>query len=639
MFYLSQMLGTPVIDSEGVEIGRINDLAIQTGEVFPRITALAFKGPAKTPFMVSWRKYVAEFSNDEVTLNTSSHNIRFSYLQPDEILLARDLLNKQIVDTQGLKVVRVNDLKLSQSNDQLRLLGAEVGMRGLLRGLNPLLERAVAGVGKVVRRPLEENIIAWNYMELVDRDLSNVKLSVTHRRLHDMHPADIADILEQLDPQQRTKVFDHLDSQQAAETMSELEEEYQSDLIDDLSESEASKLLASMDPDDAADILGDLPYEKAEKLLWLMGVQDQARIRNLLGYKEKTAGGIMTTDFVTVSENATVAETVEQIRGKSEEYDAVHYVYSVDSQGRLIGAVSLRSLVLAAPETRIFDISVRELRTVSPDADQEEVAEGISKYDLLAMPVVDEDGKLLGIVTVDDAFDVIEEEHSEDLQIAGANVGDLGREEGPRGVSSLLRWVLRREMWLIVWVVVSLLIMLAGGISTFAGALVLMPFVLILADNTVNFSISDLLSYDGSKGSSAMARLFGRNLVVAVVILVFGLLVMFALGSTSFGLPSAGQGEGVLLSGEPATTFVGSLGGVATLVLAAFIPTLIASFLIILAGVFITAYSRRRLDKGKQLSNTSMTFAVMLFGLLVQLGLTYVMVELVQRSVGTLFFG
>ena len=616
MFYLSQMLGKPVIDSEGTEIGRINDLAIQTGEVFPRITSLAFKGPAKTPFMVSWRKYVDDCAEDKITLNTTSHNIRFSYLQPDELLLTRDLLNKQIVDTQGLKVVRVNDLKLSESNNQLRLLGAEVGIRGVLRGLSPILERMVAALARGLRRQLQENIIAWNYMELVDRDLSNVKLSVTHRRLHDMHPADIADILEQLDPQQRARVFDHLDSQRAAETMSELEEEFQSDLIDDLSETEASELLASMDPDDAADILGDLPYEKAEKLLWLMGVQDQVRIRNLLGYKEKTAGGIMTTEFVTVPENATVAQTIERIRSKSEEYDTVHYIYSVDAHGRLIGAVGLRSLVLAAPEALISDLAKRDLITASPEDDQEMVAEAISKYDLLAMPIIDEDGKLVGIVTVDDALDVMEEEHSEDLQIAGASIGDQSRlEEGPRGIGSLLLWLLRREMWFIIWAVLAVLITMAGGFMLFAGALALMPFVLLLADNAANFSTSDLLGYDGTKGRRESGRLLVRNLVVGVIVVFFGLVIMFALNG-AFG----GIGSSLVplnYDGEP------SLSYATYLLISACVPALIASFLIVAVCVLVTIYGRRRLDRGKQLSNTGMSLTLMLFGLVVQLGLTF----------------
>ena len=159
MLYLSQMMGKPVVDIQGEKIGTISDLAISTGEVFPRITSLAFQGPGKVPFMISWRKYVDTFDEDGITLNAEAHDIRFSYLQPDEVLLARDLLNRQIVDTQGLKVVRVNDLKLSVSGSQLRLLGAEVGVRGILRGLASWLERAVVAVAKVFGKKIDEQII------------------------------------------------------------------------------------------------------------------------------------------------------------------------------------------------------------------------------------------------------------------------------------------------------------------------------------------------------------------------------------------------------------------------------------------------------------------------------------------------
>ena len=160
MLYLSNMLGRPVLDANGEKLGVVSDLAISTGEVFPRITSLAFKGPGRTPFMISWRKYVDDFDEDKVVLNTESYNIRFSYLQPSEVLLARDLLDQQIVDTQGLKIVRVNDLKLSPSGTQLRLLGAEVGFRGILRGIHPLLERGVVSVCKFFHKKLDEQIIA-----------------------------------------------------------------------------------------------------------------------------------------------------------------------------------------------------------------------------------------------------------------------------------------------------------------------------------------------------------------------------------------------------------------------------------------------------------------------------------------------
>ena len=413
MLYLSQMLGEPVIDANGEKIGSISDLAIQTGEVFPRITSLAFLGPGKTPFMISWRKYVSEFTEDGIILKVDRTAIRFSYLQPDEVLLARDLLNKQIVDTQGMKVVRVNDLKLSVSGSQLRLLGAEVGIRGLLRGLAPWVERAALAICKVFHKKLDEKIIAWNYMDLLDRDLSKVQLSVTHTRLDELHPADVADILEQLDPKQRANVFQHLDDARAGDAISEMEEEFQADVIGDLDDARASRLLGDMDPDDAADIVGGLPYEKAEQLLRLMGVENAAGIRQLLGYREDTAGGLMTTQYVSMRTTDTVAETIEALRALDEDHPTVNYVYVIDEYDKLVGVLSLRTLVLATNDTQLKDIMFEEIITAFPEEEEEEVAADISKYDLLAMPVVDESGRMLGIVTVDDAMEVIEDDAEE----------------------------------------------------------------------------------------------------------------------------------------------------------------------------------------------------------------------------------
>ena len=413
MLYLSQMLGKPVVDSAGEKIGTISDLAISTGEVFPRITSLAFQGPGKVPFMISWRKYVDEFDDEGIKLSVDSPDIRFSYLQPDEVLLARDLMDRQIVDTQGLKVVRVNDLKLSQSGTQLRLLGAEVGIRGILRGLAPWLERAVVSVAKTFHKQIDERIIAWNYMDLLDRDLWKCSVKSRTKRLDEL-PADVADILEQLDPQQRANVFKHLDESQATEAISEMEDEYQADFIEDLDDAKAANVLGNMDPDDAVDIVRDLSYEKAEALLRLMGVEDAAEIRRLLGYKDGTAGGMMTTQFVAVPETFTVRETIEVLRELPEEHPTVHYVYVLDEYDKLVGVLSLRTLVLTDDNKVMHDIMYTDLITASPDETEDDVAADVFKYDLPAMPVVDERGKLLGIVTTDDAWDAIEDDVSGD---------------------------------------------------------------------------------------------------------------------------------------------------------------------------------------------------------------------------------
>lgn len=464
MNYFSEMLRLPVVDAAGEKIGVVNDLGIATGEVFPRVTALAFQGPGKTPFMISWRKYVERFDEDGVYLKYPATDIRFSYLQPDEVLLARDIMNKQIVDTQGMKVVRVNDIKLSATGDnQLRLLGAEVGARGLLRAIHPLFERVSVKVAQMLGKPLAEDIIAWSYMDLLERSTKQIKLSVSHKTLSELHPADIADIIEQLDPRLRTQVFAQLDTEQAAEAITELDDdELMTEMLEGLSDREASTMLATMDPDDAAALIEELDYEKAEKLLRLMGVKEEKAIRNLLGYEEDTAGRIMTNQFVALPATATVQDAIDALRGLDEDFESIYYVYTTDVEGALTGVLSMRSLVVAEHTDRLKDLAYRDVVWVAPDLDQELVADEMTKYDLVAIPVCDENRHILGIVTVDDALDVIAEEHAEDLQIAGVSVSENNAGESTHAFS----WFAQRQYWVLVWAIAACAI----------AAIVVMPF-------------------------------------------------------------------------------------------------------------------------------------------------------------------
>lgn len=607
MIYLTQMLGKPVVDATGETIGTISDIAIATREVFPRVTSLAFKGPDKTPFMLSWRKFVDEFDDDRVVLNVPASDIRFSYLQPDEVLLHRDLLNKQIVDTQGMKVVRVNDLKLSESRNQLRLLGAEVGARGILRGISPALERGVARAATLVKRELPETLIAWNYMELLDRDLSQVKLSVSHKRLHELHPADVADILEQLTATQRAAVFAHLDNELAAETISELEDAFQADVVDDLSERRASDLLAEMDPDDAADIIGDLPYDKAERLLRLMGVEDAGAIRSLLGYKEKTAGGIMTPEVTTVTETMTVGEVIDHLRTVSSEQETIYYIYVVEGDSRLTGVISLRDLLLAAPEATVGELADRELFTANPDDDQEDVAEQMSKYDLLALPVVDEHGKLLGIVTVDDALDVLEEEAEEDLAIATGSVHELG------ATATLWGRIWRRSIWVPIWTGALVAITLAQGwmlehvgiaydtpMTIALYAAILLPIVLRTAEESSSRAVAEIIEGDDDARPSLGRRLLTEGTVGLGVGIVTGVLAGVVIAViTGAGGADIGSGFAVGIA-----TLLGVLGTVVT------------------GGIIADAALRSSAD-GRNFSATMLSTLTMAIGTVLYLGLAF----------------
>lgn len=507
MIYLSQMLGKPVLDADGTDIGTISDIAIATGEIFPRVTSLAFKGPERTPFMLSWRKFVEVFDGDAIKLNVPAKDIRFSYLQPDEVLLHRDLLNKQIVDTHGMKVVRVNDLKLSESRNQLRLLGAEVGTRGILRGISPVLERMAESLWRLVGSELTETLIAWNYMDLLDRDLSHVQLSVTHKRLHELHPADVADILEKLSATQRAKVFEHLDNNQAAEAISELEDEFQADVIDDLGNQRASDILGMMDPDDAADVIGDLSYDKAEMLLRLMGVREASAIRSLLGYKEKTAGGIMTPEVTTVTEQMSIHQVIEFLRGEAAEHESIYYIYVVEDDQHLEGVISLRDLIVSEPDVLVSEIVRRDLITADADDDQEDVAETMSKYGLLALPVIDETGKLLGIVTVDDALDVLEEESAEDLALATGSMRKLD--------AGAWSWLGKKSGWLIVWLVLGVgaalvLSAFSDALAGFVPVVFFIPLVLRLSEEISSHSLAVLIE----AGDPEERPGFGRQLTI-----------------------------------------------------------------------------------------------------------------------------
>lgn len=608
MIYLSQLLGNPVLDSEGEKIGTVSDLGIATGEVFPRVTSLAFMGPGRTPFMISWRKYVDTFDEDEVHLKVPSTDIRFSYLQPDEVLLARDILNKQIVDTRGMRVVRVNDLKLSDtSSSQLRLLGAEVGARGLLRSLSPRLEKLALKIAHAFGKSIPEKIIAWNYMDLVERDLSDVKLSVSHKTLDDMHPADIADIIERLDPRLRGQVFAQLDDEQRAEAMAELDDDAMAaELMGSMDDASASRILSEMDPDDAAELVSELDYDKAEKLLRLMGVGEQKAIRQLLGYREDTAGRIMTSEFVSVPEDGTVSDAVEAIRALDEDFESVHYVYLVDNEERLSGVVSMRALVAGKDNDRLRDLAQTEdLITASPEDDQEDVAENISKYNLLAMPIVDDNGRMLGIVTVDDALDVLEEEHEEDLAIAGARQSDS--DDSSSG--HLLSRVFSNEVWFFFWMVgacVLAFVSSANGRSVLPGLGVaaLMPVCLHVAGTMSRYVSNFMLEYDEDDEDAPSLLGFtllgvGVAVLYALVILLVGAGIVNAIGAADAG----GTVSEPVLALEQAALALADIGMKDS--------ALVVVITFATAPIYLV-YLRRRDRNGKDINGFSLKIAALL---------------------------
>jgi len=458
MIYLSQLLDIPIIDSEGAAVGRVSDLAVATGDVFPRVTALAYQQEEGDTVLIPWKPYVAQATDDQITLTVAAPSIEPTWLKDNELFLARDVLDKQIVDVAGKKVVTVNDLQLADAVGALRLTAAEVSFGAKLRRRSAAAEKLLGGLLRLFGSDFKTNLIAWNYIDLPGRDLSQVKLSISHKRLHELHPADVADIIEQLAPEARAAVFAHLDNEQAAETISEMEDEFQADVIDDLSERHASDLLAEMGPDDAADIIADLDRDKAERLLRLMGYEDSEAIRQLLGYGDESAGGIMTSDVACITETATVGEATAYLQSIAEKYEDLHYLYLVNDSDELVGAVGLLDLLVTPDEKPLLELALPdELFVVAPDDDQEDVAKLLARYNLLAVPVVDEQRHLLGMVTIDDAVDVLVEEAQEDLEFATGTPERSASAAQPslwRRVVDKLRWIAPRHViWLLIWLV------------------------------------------------------------------------------------------------------------------------------------------------------------------------------------------
>ena len=327
-------------------------------------------------------------------------------LPDDALRLHRDLMDKQIVDTHGAKVVRVNDLQLEEAGGQLRLVGADVGLRGLLRRVGA--ERIAEGIAGVVGRKLPRGIIPWHLVQPIDTgDAANVRLTVPHAKLALLHPADIADIVEDMSADERRAVFEQLDVETAAETLAEIDPEMQVEIVGDLDEERAADILEEMAPDEAADLLQDLTAEQREELVDLMEKEEGADVEELLSHSENSAGGIMTTDFVALPRELSAAAAIDRLREMKPDPELAYYLYVIDAEGRLDGVVSLRDLVVASPEELLVSIMDPHILKVEVSTPKEDVASLIAKYDLLAVPVVDAQQKLLGIVTVDDVVELM----------------------------------------------------------------------------------------------------------------------------------------------------------------------------------------------------------------------------------------
>ncbi len=403
MRFLSRCIGLPVRDPSGEPLGTIADLIVAIGAKYPPVTGLVVRTDRRRIF-IPWTD-VASFDADGARLRVRTIDIGTFQQRPNEILLKLDLLDKQIVDIEGRKVIRVNDVSLDNVEGRLRLVAVDVGAAGLLRRLG--VEGPFRTIARNLKASVPERYIDWEDVDPLDATIASVKLRVPHARLAELHPADLASIIEDLAPRDRAGVLASLDDEALADAVEEMEPDAQVDVLEDLTPERAADILEEMSPDDAADLVADLDQDTRDEILALMERDEAEEVQELLGYPEDSAGGLMTTEFIVVEDHLTAGGAIDRLRELEPDAETIYYVYVTDEEGRLVGVLSLRDLIVAKPETPIRDVMIREPVAVNVTADQDEVAEVVAHYNLLAVPVVDDNGVLEGIVTVDDAIDTV----------------------------------------------------------------------------------------------------------------------------------------------------------------------------------------------------------------------------------------
>jgi magnesium transporter len=398
MAFLSQIVGRPVYDSRQQKIGTIEDVCVPAQQApYPSVTAIRV-GQRWVP----WQQ-VASLEGD-LRLRVSEDEIRDYALKPHDVRLREEVLDHQVVDVEGRKVRRVNDLAISPTNGHYSLLGVDISTRALFRRLG------IGGVlGKLGLHDTED-LIAWEDVDPVRSDTAaGVRLRRSRETISRLHPSDLADIVEDLTVAEGLHLLSNLDDQSAADVLEEIEDERQADLLEQMESERAADILEEMAPDDAADVLAEMDPKKANEVLSLMDAEEYEDVAELLGYDEDTAGGIMTTDYVAVSQDLTAAATIDHIRAGCRDIDMIYNVYVVRDleSEELVGAVTLRDLIMANPKAKVSDIMHDDPVRVNVADHQNEVAKTIAKYNLMSVPVVNDADQLQGIVTVDDAIDIL----------------------------------------------------------------------------------------------------------------------------------------------------------------------------------------------------------------------------------------
>lgn len=401
MLYVSQIVGRPILDFRGEQVAAIKDVIVRYGsDDYPPVVGLVARF-RRRDFFVSGRN-IAKIDEKGAKLSTAKLDLTPFERREGEVLLDKDVLDNQLIDVDGKRVVRVNDVQIIDTGDRWRVTGADVSFQGFLRRLMP---KGFYGND----RPVE--VLDWADVGYLATDTATVtvQLKSSKDKLSRLHPVEIAQLAESLSPVHRTEVVESLDDEIAADTLEEMSTEAQARILEEMDDERAADILEEMSPDDAVDVLSELDDDRAQQLFDLMEDEGKADVAELMNFEHDTAGGLMTTEFVHVPMDLTVGETIVRLREMAETPNMIYYLYVVDREDswKLVGLISLRSLILADPRLKLSEVMRSEFRYAHPSDSAEEAAQIISEYNLLALPVIDDDGDIAGIVTVDDAMEVL----------------------------------------------------------------------------------------------------------------------------------------------------------------------------------------------------------------------------------------
>lgn len=408
--FFSTLIGKPVYMVDEKYYGSFRDFVVRRQNENFKITKVRIKPQKGERIVVAWSD-IHSIETDPVSLKLKKRwtEIKTMDYDEDEFRLKRDFLDQQIIDTNALRVVRVNDLKIVAVGDELFVVAADIGLRGLLRRLG--IEQWVISFAHAFRIPFPNTLIPSAYIDPFPARLRHdITLTVAHEKLKDMHPADLADIMEKLDSYERLSILHSLPPENMAHTIEELEPDVRKKLLAKLRDDMLKTVLERLSPDSATDIVAELPRHRMHKVLGKLSSKNEAEIRGLLKFKKDTAGSVMNTEFIALPGSYTVGQAVRELRKRGKQAEHIFYLYLVDDEGTLKGAISLRELLFVSAHTQLALLVKRKPVYSRTREDIDRVVEKLSKYNLVAIPVVGLKKKLEGVITVDDVIPLLREE-------------------------------------------------------------------------------------------------------------------------------------------------------------------------------------------------------------------------------------